>query len=194
MVPNDPGEAGGSESVFDLGGRSRRTLELIADKWAVLILYALSRGTIRHNQLHRDIGGISQKMLTKTLRRLERDGLVGREAFPEIPPPGGVLADAPRRDLDRDTRRVVRVGRGLHRGGGDSEKRVRRAYQRRGIVRTAVYMRHGKESLTDDRRTRLLSPSAVKRTGAATAQPRRRLCLREEDLIWKEEYLRIVFG
>ncbi len=86
MVPNNPGEAGGSESVFDLGGRSRRTLELIADKWAVLILYALSRGTIRHNQLHRDIEGISQKMLTKTLRRLERDGLVGREAFPEIPP------------------------------------------------------------------------------------------------------------
>ena len=86
MVPDNPGEAGGSESVFDLGGRSRRTLELIADKWAVLILYALSRGTIRHNQLHRDIEGISQKMLTKTLRRLERDGLVGREAFPEIPP------------------------------------------------------------------------------------------------------------
>ena len=86
MVPNDPGEAGGSETVFDLGGRSRRTLELVADKWAVLILYALSRGTMRHNRLHREIEGISQKMLTKTLRRLERDGLVGREAYPEIPP------------------------------------------------------------------------------------------------------------
>ena len=86
MVPNNPGEAGGSESVFDLGGRSRRTLELIADKWAVLILYALSRGTMRHNELHREIEGISQKMLTKTLRRLERDGLVGREVYPEIPP------------------------------------------------------------------------------------------------------------
>lgn len=86
MVSNNPGEAGGSESVFDLGGRSRRTLELIADKWAVLILYVLSRGTMRHNRLHREIEGISQKMLTKTLRRLERDGLVGREVYPEIPP------------------------------------------------------------------------------------------------------------
>ena len=86
MVPNNPGEAGSLESVFERGSRSRRTLELIADKWAVLILYALSRGTIRHNQLHREIKGISQKMLTKTLRSLERDGLVGREAYPEIPP------------------------------------------------------------------------------------------------------------
>jgi len=86
MVPNKPGEADGSESVFDLGGRSRQTLELIADKWAVLILYALSRGTMRHNRLRREIGGISQKMLTKTLRRLERDGLVGREVYPVIPP------------------------------------------------------------------------------------------------------------
>lgn len=77
---------GGSESIFDLGGRSRLTLELIADKWAVLILYALSRGTMRHNRLHREIGGISQKMLTKTLRRLERDGLVVREAYLDIPP------------------------------------------------------------------------------------------------------------
>lgn len=86
MVPNEPREAGSSESVFELGGRSRRALELIADKWAVLILYALSRGTMRHNRLHREIEGISQKMLTKTLRRLERDGLVGREVYPMIPP------------------------------------------------------------------------------------------------------------
>jgi DNA-binding HxlR family transcriptional regulator len=86
MVPNEPGEAGSSESVFELSSRSRRALELIADKWAVLILYALLRGTMRHNRLHREIEGISQKMLTKTLRRLERDGLVGREAYPVIPP------------------------------------------------------------------------------------------------------------
>jgi DNA-binding HxlR family transcriptional regulator len=45
MVPNEPGEAGSSESVFELSSRSRRALELIADKWAVLILYALSRVT-----------------------------------------------------------------------------------------------------------------------------------------------------
>lgn len=88
MVPKEPDapRQDRSESVFVLGGRSRRALELIADKWAVLILYALSRGTMRHNRLHREIEGISQKMLTKTLRRLERDGLVGRKVYPVVPP------------------------------------------------------------------------------------------------------------
>jgi DNA-binding HxlR family transcriptional regulator len=41
---------------------------------------------MRHNQLHREIEGISQKMLTKTLRRLERDGVIGREVYPVVPP------------------------------------------------------------------------------------------------------------
>lgn len=88
MVPKEPDalRQDRSESVFVLGGRSRRALELIADKWAVLILYALSRGTMRHNRLHREIEGISQKMLTKTLRTLARDGLVGRKVYPVVPP------------------------------------------------------------------------------------------------------------
>ncbi len=51
-----------------------------------MIVYALSRGTMRHNQLYREIEGISQKMLTKTLRRLERDGVVRREVYPVVPP------------------------------------------------------------------------------------------------------------
>jgi DNA-binding HxlR family transcriptional regulator len=88
MVPKEPDTPwqDRSENVFVLGGRSRRALELIADKWAVLVLYALSRGTMRHNRLYREIEGISQKMLTKTLRRLERDGLVGRKVYPVVPP------------------------------------------------------------------------------------------------------------
>jgi DNA-binding HxlR family transcriptional regulator len=88
MVPKEPDtpQQDRSESVFVLGGRSRRALELIADKWAVLVLYALSPGTMRHNRLHGEIEGISQKMLTKTLRRLERDGLVGRKVYPVVPP------------------------------------------------------------------------------------------------------------
>jgi len=86
MVPIEPEGPPGSESVFELSGRSRRTLELIADRWAVLIIYALSRGKRRHNELQREIGGISQKMLTKTLRRLERDGLVARRTYPVVPP------------------------------------------------------------------------------------------------------------
>src|SRR5919199_1366278 len=59
MVPNELREAGGSQSVFERGSRSRCALELIADKWAVLIVYALSRGIMRHNQLHREIEVIS---------------------------------------------------------------------------------------------------------------------------------------
>ena len=86
MVPNELREAGGSQSVFERGSRSRCALELIADKWAVLIVYALSQGIMRHNQLHREIEGISQKMPTKTLRRLERDGVIGREVYPVMPP------------------------------------------------------------------------------------------------------------
>lgn len=53
---------------------SRRVLNLIADKWAALVFYALEGGTKRFNQLHREIDGISQKMLTQTLRELERNG------------------------------------------------------------------------------------------------------------------------
>lgn len=80
MVPNEP------DSVFDRGSRSRQALELVADKWAILILYALSQGTLRHGRLHRQIEGISQKMLTKTLRTLERDGLISRKVYPVVPP------------------------------------------------------------------------------------------------------------
>jgi DNA-binding HxlR family transcriptional regulator len=72
--------------VFEAGSSSRRTLELIANRWSVLVVSALAEGTKRHNGLHREIEGISQKMLTKTLRSLERDGLVRREVYPVVPP------------------------------------------------------------------------------------------------------------
>ena len=64
---------------------SRRALDLIADKWALLVLIALSRGTARYAELERSIGGVSQKMLTQTLRRLERHGLLTRTAHPSVP-------------------------------------------------------------------------------------------------------------
>ncbi|MFE2868403.1 winged helix-turn-helix transcriptional regulator [Embleya sp. NPDC059259] len=72
--------------VFDPNCGSREVLGLIADKWSALILYALRGGTLRHAELHRAIGGISQKMLTQTLRSLEADGLVRRVALPVVPP------------------------------------------------------------------------------------------------------------
>lgn len=72
--------------VFDPNCGSRRLLQLIADKWAALVVYALASGPLRHGQLRRLLGGVSQKMLTQTLRGLEERGLVVRTVFPVVPP------------------------------------------------------------------------------------------------------------
>lgn len=61
-------------------------LNRIGDKWSVMVVGRLRAGPVRFNQIKRDIGGISQRMLTLTLRNLERDGLVTRTIYPEIPP------------------------------------------------------------------------------------------------------------
>ena len=61
-------------------------LARIGDKWSVLIVSRLGNGRMRFNELKRDIGGISQRMLTLTLRNLERDGLITRTVFPTVPP------------------------------------------------------------------------------------------------------------
>ena len=58
----------------------------ICDKWALLILHQLSQGTKRHGELRRGIRGISPKMLTQTLRKLERDRLVQRTVYAVVPP------------------------------------------------------------------------------------------------------------
>lgn len=65
---------------------SREVLDRIADKWTALIIRVLAKGTKRHNELQREISGVSQKMLTQTLRSLERDGLVSRKIYPVVPP------------------------------------------------------------------------------------------------------------
>ena len=65
---------------------SRIVLDRIADKWTALIIQVLANGTQRYAALQREIGGISQKVLTQTLRSLERDGLVLRKAYPVAPP------------------------------------------------------------------------------------------------------------
>ncbi|MEU0796405.1 helix-turn-helix domain-containing protein [Amycolatopsis sp. NPDC005961] len=64
----------------------RLAVELIADKWTVVVLAGLSEGPVRHGDLVELIGGISRKMLTQTLRRLEAHGLVHRRAYAEVPP------------------------------------------------------------------------------------------------------------
>ncbi|WP_250445832.1 helix-turn-helix domain-containing protein [Actinotalea sp. C106] len=65
---------------------SRVVLDHVTSKWGVLVLVALSRGTLRWGELRRVVEGISEKMLAQTLRTLERDGIVHREASPTIPP------------------------------------------------------------------------------------------------------------
>jgi DNA-binding HxlR family transcriptional regulator len=75
-----------SASVMDAQCPSRLVLERIADKWTALIIQILANGTMRYAALQREIGGISQKMLTQTLRSLERDGLVQRKVHPVVPP------------------------------------------------------------------------------------------------------------
>lgn len=62
------------------------TLQLIGDKWKVLILRDLMTGTRRFNELMRSVGGITQKVLTSHLRAMERDGLLTRKIYPEVPP------------------------------------------------------------------------------------------------------------
>jgi DNA-binding HxlR family transcriptional regulator len=61
-------------------------LQRIGDKWSLLVVRRLGDGPMRFNELRHAIGGISQKMLTTTLRTLERDGFVTRTVFPTIPP------------------------------------------------------------------------------------------------------------
>lgn len=62
------------------------TLARIGDKWTVLVVVVLQERPLRYNELHRTVAGISQRMLTLTLRGLEQDGLVERTVYPTIPP------------------------------------------------------------------------------------------------------------
>jgi DNA-binding HxlR family transcriptional regulator len=72
--------------VLTVGCPTRVVLDHLTSKWGVLVLAALAKGTQRWGELRREVDGISEKMLAATLRTFEADGLVHREAHPEIPP------------------------------------------------------------------------------------------------------------
>lgn len=95
---------------------SRRILELIGSKWAMLLLCTLRTGPVRTGALRRQVGGISQKMLTQTLRDLERHGIVERISYEEIPP--------------RVEYRLTRIGRSLSDLVEEIEQWVSRHYPR----------------------------------------------------------------
>ncbi|MBZ5740989.1 winged helix-turn-helix transcriptional regulator [Nocardioides mangrovi] len=72
--------------AFLAGCPSRQLLDRLSDKWVALVLAALAeQGTMRYSELARRLAGVSQKMLTQTLRTLERDGLLIREVTPTVP-------------------------------------------------------------------------------------------------------------
>ena len=79
MKPRHKDLPGGCRAVSDVLAR-------VGDKWSVLVVTLLGQGPRRFNELRRAIGGISQRMLTLTLRGLERDGLVTRTVYPTVPP------------------------------------------------------------------------------------------------------------
>ncbi len=72
--------------VTDVCPAVNTILSRIGDKWSVLIVMELSGGPRRFNEIKRDVAGISQRMLTLTLRGLERDGLVARKVYDTVPP------------------------------------------------------------------------------------------------------------
>jgi DNA-binding HxlR family transcriptional regulator len=71
---------------LDFGCPIEVTLDVIGGKWKGMVLYRLLEGTARFNELRRIIPGITQRMLTLQLRELERDGVICRTVFPEVPP------------------------------------------------------------------------------------------------------------
>jgi DNA-binding HxlR family transcriptional regulator len=64
----------------------RRILDIVGDKWSLLVIFVLQDGTRRFSELQREIGSITQRMLTRTLRQLERSGLVERTVYATVPP------------------------------------------------------------------------------------------------------------
>ncbi|EJU10812.1 transcriptional regulator [Sphingomonas sp. LH128] len=104
-------------NVYAADCPTRQLLDRIADKWSVLILTTLGAGDMRFNGLKRHIDGISQKMLSQTLRSLERDGLVRRDVVPTVPvsvsyavtPLGRELLDALQAMIDWAERRMGSV-------------------------------------------------------------------------------------
>jgi DNA-binding HxlR family transcriptional regulator len=64
----------------------RQVISIIGDKWTLPVLYVLTQGTKRYSELQREIPGISKKMLTQTLRKLESDKIIKRTVYPVVPP------------------------------------------------------------------------------------------------------------
>ena len=78
--------ADGRFDVLSAACPTRQVINRIGDRWSLLVLYALENGTLRFQELRRTVDGVSQKMLTQTVRALERDGLISRTVYASVPP------------------------------------------------------------------------------------------------------------
>jgi len=119
------------DDVFLRYAGSAIVVALLADKWTIPVLHALGRGTKRTGELRRELVGVSQKMLTQTLRTLEAHGLVSRTVHPVVPPhvdyaltEMGVSINQPLTVL---CEWVERNGLALERGLARQRRRARRA-------------------------------------------------------------------
>lgn len=72
--------------IFDTQCEAHQLLEKIANKWTILLIYALTQGEKRYSELKKQVIGISPKMLVQNLRHLERSGLIKRKVYPTVPP------------------------------------------------------------------------------------------------------------
>lgn len=123
MDTNQRSERGSSDPVAPAGGLTdaqwfaaqmrdcpaRTVIEVLASKWVLYVLGALQRneGPMRFNELRRLLDGITQKMLTQTLRALERDGLVARTVYPTVPPRVEYALTEPGSDIARLTNAIA---------------------------------------------------------------------------------------
>jgi len=73
-------------NVYDTTCASRRVLDVTMNKWSLLLLLLLATGTMRYNELRRELSGVSHKMLTQTLRALEAEKIITRTVHPVVPP------------------------------------------------------------------------------------------------------------
>jgi len=77
-LPAEPGE-------FEMVQGTHRVLSLLGGRWSVDVIYLLAGGTRRYSEIYYDVGEISKKTLTQTLRSLEANGLITRQAYPDVP-------------------------------------------------------------------------------------------------------------
>ena len=75
-----------NQKLLCSGYMSQTVLAIIASRWTVLVMHALQSDTKRYSELTKILDGITQKVLTETLRKLERDGIVARKVYPVVPP------------------------------------------------------------------------------------------------------------